>query len=118
MDEYIHFNSRDDFSRIRISQVVYFMADKNYTLLQMANGKKMIFTFSLSQMQNYLSATLQEKARVFARIGKSYIINLNYVFQIEIAKQQLVLSLQDGADFRLSVSKDALKKLRTLFINS
>ena len=116
MDRYIYFNSRDDFSRIRVSQVVYFMADRNYTLLQMANGKKMIFTFSLSQMQKYLSTMLQEDARTFARIGKSYIINLEYVYQIEIAKQQLVLSVQEN-DYRLPVSKDALKKLRCLFIN-
>lgn len=84
----------------------------------MANGKKMIFTFSLSQMQKHLSASLQEDARVFARIGKSYIVNLNHIFQIEIAKQQLVLSVQGCEDFRLPVSKDALKKLRSLFINN
>lgn len=118
MDRYVYFNSRDDFFRIRISQIAFFMADKNYTFLQMTNGRKMIFTFSLSQMQRHLSATLQENARVFARIGKSYIINLDYVFQIEIAKQQLVLYVQDGVDFKLSVSKDALRKLRSLFINS
>lgn len=118
MERFVYFNSRDDFLRIGVSQIVYFMADKNYTILQMANGKKMIFAFSLSQMQKHLSTSLDEDAKIFARIGKSYIVNLNYIFQIEITKQRLVLCVQGNDDYRLSVSKEALKKLRSLYLNS
>ncbi|WP_291528409.1 LytTR family DNA-binding domain-containing protein [Bacteroides sp. UBA939] len=117
MNKYIYFNSRDEFYRIHLSQIVYFMADKNYTVLQLTNSQKLIFTFSLQKMQEYLMEKLQEDARIFARIGKSYIINLNYVYQIDTAKQKLKLfSEATQKEFSLSVSKEALKKLKMLFI--
>ena len=115
---YIYFNSRDAFFRIALSQIIHFSADKNYTLLQLANGQKLVFTFSLQKMEQYLSEKLNEDAKIFARIGKSYIINLNYVYQIDIVKQKL--HLFDHATskiFILEVSKEALKNLRKVFIN-
>ena len=118
MSKYIYFNSRDEFFRINLSQIVYFMADKNYTVMQLTNEQKLIFTFSLQKMQEYLMEKLQEDARIFARIGKSYIINLHYVYQIDTAKQKLKLLAPDTQkEFALSVSKEALKNLRMLFIS-
>jgi len=115
---YIYFNSRDTLFRISISQIIWISADKNYTLLQLSNGQKLVFTFSLQKMEQYLSEKLSEDAKCFARIGKSYIINLNYVYQIDIVKQKL--HLFDPAtqkSFILELSKEALKNLRKLFIN-
>ena len=115
---HIYFNSRDAFFRIALSQIVYFSADKNYTLLQLTNGQKLVFTFSLQKMEQYLAEKLNDDARIFARIGKSYIINLYYVYQIDITKQKL--HLFDAATqkkFILDVSKEALKNLRKIFIN-
>ena len=115
---YIYFNSRDTFFRIALSQIVFFAADKNYTLLQLTNGQKLAFTFSLQKMEQYLSEKLNGDAKIFARIGKSYIINLNYIYQIDIVKQKL--HLFDPATqkkFMLDISKDALRNLRKIFIN-
>ncbi|MDR1055736.1 MAG: LytTR family transcriptional regulator [Prevotellaceae bacterium] len=118
MNRYIYFNSRDEFFRINLSQIIYFAADKNYTLMQLQNEQKLIFTFSLQKMQQYLIEKLQEDAKHFARIGKSYIINLNYVYQIDTAKQKLkLLSPNNQKEFSLPASKEALKNLRKLFIN-
>lgn len=116
-NKYIYFNSRDAFYRIELSRIVYFEADKNYTSLFLNNGQKLVFTFSLSVMQGYLIENLREDARNFVRIGKSYIINLNFVYQINLLKQ--ILKLYDGEthkEFTLSVSKEALKNLRGLYI--
>jgi DNA-binding LytR/AlgR family response regulator len=118
MNKYIYFNSRDTFIRIETSQIVYCAADKNYTLLQLNNGQKLMFTFSLQKMEQYLSEKLQDDARMFARIGKSFIINLSYVYQIDIVKQRVKLYVAAvQKEFSLSVSKEALKNLRKLFIN-
>jgi len=116
INRHIYFNSRDTFFRIALSQIVWFSADKNYTLLQLTNGQKLMFTFSLLKMEQYLAETLNEDARFFARIGKSYIINLNYIFQIDTVKQRL--HLFDPAtqkSFTLEVSKEALRNLRKMF---
>ena len=62
--------NRDTFFRIALSQIAYFLADKNYTLLQLTNGQKLMFTFSLQKMEQYLAEKLNEDAKNFARIGK------------------------------------------------
>ena len=118
INRYLYFNSRDTFFRIALSQIVCCTADDGYTLLQLTNGQKLSFTFSLQKMEQYLSEKLNEDAKIFARIGKSYIINLNYVYQIDIVKQKLHLfDPVTSKSFVLEVSKDALKNLRKIFIN-
>ena len=115
---YLFLNSRDEFLRIDISRIAYFEADGNYTNIMMANGLKGIVCMNLAKMKEVLEASLKEKAAIFARIGKKYIINLGFVFKVDVARQNLVLS--DGISFAytLSLSKDALKNLKDLFVPS
>ncbi len=115
---YLFLNSRDEFLRIDISRIAYFEADGNYTNIMMANGLKGIVCMNLAKMKEVLEASLKEKAAIFARIGKKYIINLGFVFKVDVARQNLVLS--DGISFAytLSLSKDALKDLKDLFVTS
>lgn len=115
---YLFLNSRDEFLRIDISRIAYFEADGNYTNIMMANGLKGIVCMNLAKMKEVLEASLKEKAAIFARIGKKYIINLGFVFKVDVARQNLVLS--DGVSFSytLNVSKDALKALKDVFVTS
>jgi DNA-binding LytR/AlgR family response regulator len=68
-------------------------------------------------MQEILRKNLNESALKFARIGKSYIINLDYVYQIAIQRQKLELSDGENFDYTLSISKEALKGLRDMFVS-
>jgi len=115
--KFLYLNSRDEFFRVDISKIVYFEADGNYTNIILSNRVRGVVCMNLSQMQAVLSENLKESASIFARIGKSHIINLNYVYQIAIVRQKLVLSDGENFEYTLSVSKDALKKLRELFIS-
>lgn len=116
-NKFIYFNSRDAFFRIELARIVYFEADKNYTVLYLDNGQKLVFTFSLSVMLQYLTDNLREDARNFVRIGKSYIINLNYVYQINLLKQVLKLHVSGtNTEFSLNISKEALKNLKALYV--
>jgi len=116
--EYLLLNSRDELLRIDISNIVYFEADGNYTNVYLCNKLKGTVCMNLSRMQQALTAQLKDKATRFARIGKSYIINLNYVYSIQILKQRLILSDQSTFAFQVSVSKEALKALRDLFLKN
>ena len=116
--EYLFLNSRDELLRIDISQIVYFEADGNYTNIYLCNKLKGTVCMNLARMQEALTAQLKEKATRFARIGKSYIINLNYVYSIQILKQRLVLSDQSTFAFQVSISKEALKALRDLLLKN
>ena len=46
------------------------------------------------------------------RIGKRFIINMNYIYQVNVAKQVLVLSDFQTFAFQIPVSKEALKKVK------
>lgn len=114
---FLHLNSRDEFLRIDISKIVYFEADGNYTNIVLANQLKGVVCMNLAHMQQVLVDTLKEDASVFARIGKKHIINYSYVYQISVLNQKLTLSDGENFVYRLDVSKDALKKLKELYVS-
>jgi DNA-binding LytR/AlgR family response regulator len=117
MKKYLYLNSRDEFYRIDITKIVYFEADGNYTNIVLNNKVKGTVCMNLARMQQILSTSLQKSASMFARIGKRYIINLNYVYNIAVLRQNLELSDGENFNYTLSVSKDALKGLREMFVN-
>lgn len=116
--KYLYLNSRDEFFRVDITKIVYFESDGNYTHIILNNKLKATVCMNLAQMQEILAASLKDSAGTFARIGKRHIVNLNYVYQIAILRQKLVLSDGENFEYNLSVSKDALKKLRDLYVSN
>lgn len=115
---YLHLNTRDEFLRIDISKIVYFEADGNYTNIVLSNQLKGVVGMNLARMQQVLSERLKEHASVFARIGKKYIINHTYVYQINILKQRLILSDGENFTYQLEISKEALKNLKDIYVAS
>ena len=116
--KYLYLNSRDEFFRVDITKIVYFESDGNYTNIILNNRMKATICMNLAQMQEVLNANLKEQARIFARIGKRHIINLTYVYQIAILRQRLVLSDGENFEYHISVSKEALKKLRDMYVSN
>lgn len=115
---YLYLNSRDEFLRIDIRKIVFFEADGNYTNIVLVNQLKGVVCMNLARMQQVLSERLKEQASIFARVGKKYIVNLSYVYQINVLRQRLVLSDGEHFTFSLEVSKEALKHLKDLYVLS
>lgn len=113
---YIFFNSRDELQRIDVSKIVYFEADGNYTDIVMVNKLRASICMNLGEMEKAIAAQIGDDARIFMRIGKRFIINMRYVYSINVLKQQLVLSDYDHFAFQVSISKDALKKMKELML--
>lgn len=111
---YLYINSRDYLLRLDIDHLVYFEADGNYTNIVSANKIKHTIGMTLSKVQELLTVSLGENALRFVRIGKSHIVSLNYINQIDIPKQSLVLSDGHSFAFKISVSKEALRKLKDI----
>ena len=116
MNQYLYLNSRDEFLRIDISKIAYFESDGNYTIIYLNNKMKATVGMNLSQMQEILSKKLKENSIIFARIGRRHIINLNHVFMIALSRQKLILSDGEMFEYQISLSKEALKKLRDTFL--
>lgn len=112
----IFFNSRDELLRIDISKIVYFEADGNYTDIIMVNKLRAAVCMNLGEMERALAVQIGDEAKRFMRIGKRFIINMRYVYQINVLKQQLVLSDYDHFAFQVNISKDALRKMKDLML--
>lgn len=115
--KYLYLNSRDEFFRVDISKIVYFESDGNYTNIILNNKMKGTVCMNLVQMQSILSESLKDAAGIFARVGKRHIINLTFVYQIAILRQKLTLSDGENFEYQIRVSKDALKKLRDMYVS-
>ena len=116
VQQLIYFNSRDSLIRIDVSKIVYFEGDGNYTHLVTANKVKSCLTINLSHTEEALAEQIGEHAKRFMRIGKRFIINMRYVYQINVLKQQLVLSDYDHFAFQVNISKDALRKMKDIML--
>ncbi len=115
---YIYFNSRDRLSRLDIQKIVFFEGDGNYTYIVTANKQRICITMNLTHIEEALALQLGENANIYMRIGKRFIVNMNYIFQVDITKQTLLLSDCDRFLFQLPISKEALKSVKDLVIKT
>ena len=114
----VYFNSRDKLIRLDIQKIVYFEGDGNYTYIVTASKQKVCVTLNLAHTEEALAAQLGDSAKQFMRIGKRFIVNMNYIYQIDIQKQTLMLSDCEHFLFQLPVSKEALKTVKELVIQA
>ena len=110
----LFFNSRDEALRINIHNVVYFEGDGGCTNVVSMNGLRSCVGLNLRAMEETLATQLGENSKMFLRIGKRYIVNSQFIYQIRVVKQELILSDQSTFAFHLSVSREALRKLKIL----
>lgn len=104
--------SRDTVVRIDISKIVYFESDGNYTSIMAANKFKTTIGLNLVGVERELRRQLGCHMNCFVRVGKRYIVNMNFICFINVLKQQLILSDSDSFSHVLSISREALRKLK------
>ena len=114
----IYFNSRDRLIRLYVTKIVYFEGDGNYTYIVTANNQKVCVTLNLAHTEEALANQLGDNAKQFLRIGKRFIVNMNYIYQVDIQKQTLMLSDCERFLYRMPVSKEALKAVKELVIKA
>ena len=112
----LYINTRDELVRLDCSKIVYMEGDGNYTNIILINKQKVAVCMNLSHMQQFISESLRERASIFARVGKRFIVNLNFIYKVQPLQQSLVVT--DGVNFafQLGISKDALRKLKDILV--
>ena len=118
MQKRIYFNSRNRLIRMDIDKIVYFEGDGNYTYVVTANKQKICLTLNLSHTEEALASQLGEVAKQFMRIGKRFIVNMNYIYQVDIFFFFFMLSDCERFLFQMPVSKEALKVVKNLVIQA
>ena len=114
MRKYIIISTSNDLVRIAQDKVVYISSDGNYSTLIQSDGDARLITFQLGQVERLIADQLGSDGNAFIRIGKCLIVNRNYIYYINVSKQQLILSDNNNSKLTVSASKEALKQLKEL----
>ena len=112
MDRYLIIKTRDELLRIRIGQILYFEADRNYTKLLLSSGIQFTFAINIGKIEETLGKQVEGVGKILMRVGKSHIINKNHILQINLPKQRLLLLTEEGKAKEVVISKDPLKVLK------
>ena len=116
MKNVILFNSREELLRMEVEKIVYFEANGNYTNVVAMNKLKATLGANLSQTEQILTRQMGEEAKMFMRVGKRFIVNLDYIYSVNMAKQCLILSDMKHFAYQLPISKEALRQMKELII--
>ncbi len=114
MDKRIVFTTSTEIVRIPSAAIVFISADGNYSIITMVDGETFIITLQLGQIERHIAGMLDSGDNRFIRIGKSLIVNRDFIAFINPLRQKMILS--DCRNFRheVTASKEALKALKEL----
>lgn len=120
--------------RVAVDEIVYVKADGNYCDLVLINGRQRKLTFQLHHFEDNFK--LLKNADMFIRVGRSLIVNRQYVQVIDLIDQSITFGgkyltrqlrtdnphahrpdqneeVSTGRDiYMVKVSRDALKQLK------
>ena len=101
--------------RLYAEDIVCIEADGNYSTIYLIGGEKRLVLFQLGQLEHMMGEQLAEEAEAFIRIGRSLIVNRNYIYCINLGRQQLLLRDPNHHSHEtLKVSRESLRKLKEL----
>lgn len=98
--------------RIPAARLVYISAEGNYSEVVTRDNRKRIVSFQLGQIEDLIGDQLGDDGSNFIRLGRGLIINLDFVYWVDIAKQTLILSDCEGCYHELTASREVLIKLK------
>lgn len=112
----IFFNTRDELTKVCLDDVMYVVSDGNYITLRFKSGRAVTL---LASLQNFMQAVEPVEDHRFERIGKSHVVNMVYVSQINTLRKTVVL-VDDDVNERveLIISKEAIRTLKATMMSS
>ena len=75
--------------RIPADSLMFVSSDGNYSNITTEDGRTKLVTIQLGQIEDILQEQLSDAESNFLRLGRSLIINTNYIYFIDISKQEV-----------------------------
>ena len=98
-----------------MDRLMYISSDGNYSNVVTQDGRSRLIGLQLGHIEDILNAQFGNSISNIVRLGRGHIINTDYVYFIDVAKQKLILSDCQGSLHELSVSKEGLRSLKVYF---
>lgn len=113
MKELIFSNSGTELLKVRPEDIVYIEADGNYCRMHLRGGFEQQLWFNRQRFISIISRQLRDEKPTFIVVGRSYIINLAYIFRINPVQSELILfDSSKPEQISLHASQEALNKLK------
>lgn len=108
--EWLRISTSTELVRVLTDDIVFVHADGNYSEVMLYNGKMHTMTFQL----HFFEETFQRlKNNFFIRVGRSLIVNKNYIYLVNLTEQKMILTGGKlGEEYEVKASKDALKDVK------
>lgn len=98
--------------RVPVDRLMYISSDGNYSNVFTSDGRCRLVSMQLGQIEDLIASQIGDSADNLMRLGRSLIINIDYIYLIDTARQQLVLSDCAGSSHELTSSREVLIKLK------
>ncbi|WET69019.1 LytTR family DNA-binding domain-containing protein [Sphingobacterium sp.] len=98
-------NSKNYIDVIEMNDIVFFMADNCYTKVVTKDGHQYVVSQTLAKVCN------ETEAR-FIRVNQSYLVNVNFISQVD--KKRKTILLKESSEVKFTISQKKLLELITL----
>ena len=113
MKELILPNSGTEILKIRPSDILYIEADGNYCVMHMTGGFRQQLWFSRQKFISLINEQMKAEKPVFVVVGRSFIINIAYIYLINPVQGDLILfDAANPSRIKLHASQEALNRLK------
>ena len=99
--------------RLHSEDILSIEADGNYSNLYIVGEEERMVLGQLGQLERMIGDQLGEEASAFIRVGRSLIINRNYIYYINPSHQVLIMREPNGRKHEITkASHESLKNLK------
>lgn len=115
--EYFVIVTRDEYRRIASDDILYIQADANYSKIFLTNGStKFQITGQLGHVAGWIDERLPNSSKNFVKVGRSLIINMEYIYHIYPNLHILRLLDKNLNVIELKAAEEALNRLKNNII--
>lgn len=108
MDQNLVIITPTELIRIDLDSIVYFSSDHNYSYMHQVNGEVRQIYMQLGKIEDLLEKQYENGRKHFERVGRFHVVNLNYIYYINPARQRMILSDGRTFSYEIQVARDEL----------
>ena len=104
--------------RVPSDRLMFISSEGNYSKVFTQDGHYHLVAYQLGQLEDIIGEQLGEEETPFIRIGKSLIVNRDFIYLIDVSEQVIIVSDCQGQFHELKASRKALTQIKVLIENT
>lgn len=104
--------------RVPSDRLMFISSEGNYSKVFTQDGHYHLVAYQLGQLEDIIGEQLGEEETPFIRIGKSLIVNRDFIYLIDVSEQVIIVSDCQGQFYELKASRKALTQIKVLIENT